>query len=351
MYTGDPKYRKWIEEYVGAWIERTRRNEGILPDNVGPDDQIGQHMDGKWWGGYYGWRWPHGLMNQIEATLIGACNAYLVSGESKYLELPRAVLDVLERNAKVDAKGRVVVPHRHGDRGWYDYRPIDPAHLVYLWYTSGDPRDYRRIETLARGSAWDTLSYRKGKGDGEHAGAWVGFVEGRNPDYPTAILKATYAETLRRLEVIRRDRSTPQEQDVHHWQDRNPVVLEGLVQTMLGAPNHIYHGGLLLCRVFYFDPIRKRPGLPGEVAALVDRIDPDGISLQLVNLHPSETRQVILRAGAFGEHEFTGVRHRDETTPVGDQFLLVRFQPGAGGRLDIEMKRFARRPSYAFPTV
>ena len=348
MYTADAKYKTWIEEYVDAWIERTRRNGGILPDNVGPSGKIGETMDGKWWGGYYGWRWPHGLFNQVEATLIGASNAYLVSGNPKYLELPRSVFQLVESQAQT-RNGRVLVPQRRGDQGWYDYRPIDPGHLVYLWQLSQDERDYRRIGQLARVSSWDTLSYRKGKGDWEHAGAWFAFIEGRNPDYPLQILKATYAETLRRLELIRNDRTQPHERDVHHWQQRNPVVLEGLVQLMLGSPNHIYHGGLLHCRLFYYDPQRKRPGLPPDVAALVDKITPEGVCVQLANLHPSQSRDVILKAGAFGEHQFTEVRYGDETTRVERESFQVRLRPGAVGRLQIGMKRFVNRPSYAFP--
>jgi hypothetical protein len=348
MYTADPKYKAWIEEYVDAWIERTRRNGGILPDNVGPSGKIGETMDGKWWGGYYGWRWPHGLFNQVEATLIGAANAYLVSGKAKYLELPRSVFQLVESQART-RNGRVLVPHRHGDQGWYDYRPIDPAHLVYLWHLSQDERDYQRIGRLARTSSWATLSYRKGKGDWEHAGPWFAFIEGRNPDYPLEILKATYGETLRRLEMIRNDRTRPEDRDVHHWQQRNPVVLEGLVQLMLGSPNHIYHGGLLHCRLFYYDPVRKRPGLPPDVAALVERITPDGVCVHLVNLHPSQSRDVILKAGAFGEHQFTEVRQNDETIRVDREFFRVRLRPGAAGRLQIGMKRFVHRPSYAFP--
>ncbi len=348
MYTGKAKYRTWIEQYVDAWIERTRRNGGILPDNVGLSGKIGECMDGKWWGGYYGWRWPHGLFNQVEATVIGGCNAYLVSGDPKYLELPRSVLRLVQSKARIE-KGRVVVPHRHGDQGWYDYRPINPAHLIYLWYVSQDPRDYRRIGELTEASAFDTLNYSKGKGDWEHAGPWLGFIEGRNPDYPLQILKATYAETLRRLEAVRNDRTLPADRDVHHWQRHNPVVLEGLVQLMLGGPNHIYHGGLLHCRVFYFDPLRKRPGLPPDTAALVDGITPKSISLHLVNLHPSQSREVILQAGAFGEHEFTEVRHKDRTTPVGSKLLRIRLRGGTVGRLEIGMKRFAGRPSYGFP--
>ncbi len=348
MYTGDPKYKRWIEEYVDAWIERARRNGGILPDNVGPSGKIGEHMDGKWWGGYYGWRWPHGLFNQVEGTLIGASNAYLVSGDAKYLELPRSVLELVRSQGRIE-DGRLVVPHRHGDDGWYDFRPINPAHLVYLWHVSQDARDRRLMEAMAQVSSWNTLCYQKGKGDWEHAGPWLAFVEGRNPDYPVQILRATYAETLRRLEAVRNDRSEPSERGVHHWQRLNPVVLEGLVQTMLGSPNHIYHGGLLLCRVFYFDPVGKRPGLPPDVAALVDKVSPDSISLSLVNLDPNRPREVIVQAGAFGEHEFTSVRHQDELKSVDGELFLVRLGPASGGRLDVGMKRFVRRPSYGFP--
>ncbi|MBN2477313.1 MAG: hypothetical protein JXB62_22095 [Pirellulales bacterium] len=348
MYTGQPKYRQWIEEYVDAWLERTRRNGGILPDNVGPDGEIGQTLDGKWWGGYYGWKWPHGLFNQVEATLIGASNAYLVSGDPKYLQLPRSVLQLARTNARTQ-QGRVVVPHRHGDRGWYDYRPISSEHLVYLWYISQDERDRRLMEDLTDVSGFGTLQYRKHKGDWEHAGPWFAFLQGRNPDYPVRILEATHGEMQRRLREIRHDRSPPAQRDVHHWQQRNPVVLEGLVQTMLGAPNHIYHGGLLHCRLFYFDPIGKRPGLPPDVAALVEKVSPTGVRLRLVNLSPGTLRRVIVQAGAFGEHQFTSVCYRQHAQAVDRRCFQVELQPGAGGSLEIGMQRYVHHPRYGFP--
>ena len=58
--------------------------------------------------------------------------------------------------------------------------------------------------------------------------------------------------------------------------------------------------------VRYFDPARQRPGIPRDVAALVERITPNGFRIQLVNLHPSESRDVILQAGMFGEHDLRG---------------------------------------------
>ncbi len=352
MLTGDEKYKTWITDYVSAWIERTQRNKGILPDNVGLSGKVGEYMDGKWWGGYYGWRWPHGLFNQIESTVIGASNAYLVSGDPNYLALPRSVLKLVQGEAKKDGD-RLLVPHRHGDDGWYDYRPLHPKYPTHLWWVSRDKADWRRVVELSDASAWGKFQYVKAKGDSNNMAPWLGFLEGKNPDYPSQMLRATYGETLRRLAMIRSDRSTPDEQDVHHWQQRNPVVLEALVQLMLGGPNHVYHGGLLHCSVRYFDPAGRRPGVPPDVAVLVDRITPGGIRVELVNLSPTEPRDVILQAGAFGEHTFTTVRqvihypHQFHT--IGGKWFQVRLGPAAVGRLEIGIKRFDNPPTYAFP--
>jgi hypothetical protein len=348
MLTGDAKYRAWVEEYVSAWMDRVRANNGILPDNIGLSGQIGEHLQGKWWGGYYGWRWPHGLFNQVESTFIGAANAYLVTGDPRFLELPRSVLRLVQGLGRVEG-GRFVVPHRHGDQGWYDYRPINSSYLVHLWYLSQAKEDYERLAQMTDRRAWDSLAYRKGKGDFGHEGPWLRFLEGANPNYPVQVLRATCQESLRRLALVRADASVPAERNVHHWQERNPVVLEGLVQTMLGGPNHLYHGGLLHVRLRYFDPVRRRAGVPPDVAALVDRLTPDSVSVQLVNLHASESRELVIQAGAFGEHQFTRAQAGTISVPVNDRRVRVTLKPGAVGRLDLGMKRFVNPPTYAAP--
>jgi len=60
LYSGDEKYKSWVCDYLEAWEKRTLTNGGIIPDNIGLSGKIGEYMSGKWWGGYYGWRWPHG---------------------------------------------------------------------------------------------------------------------------------------------------------------------------------------------------------------------------------------------------------------------------------------------------
>lgn len=352
MLTGEAKYRKWVEDYVLAWMGHVEQNNGILPDNIGPSGKIGEHMDGKWWGGYYGWQWPHGLFNQLESTVIGASNAQLVSGDRKYLELPRSVLRLVEEQGRL-AGGELQVPHKHGDDGWYDYKPLNPKYPVHLWFASRDSDDFKRVRTLTKPDQWAQFEYRKGKGDSENLLPWLGFLAGDNDDYPLQILKATYDEMLSRLRQIRNDHTTVDEQDVHHWQKLNPVVLEGLVQLTMGCPNHIYHGGLLQASIRHFDLQNRRPGLPPDVAVLVDRITPLGISLQVVNLHPTESREWIIQGGAFGEHEITRIKqvinYPYQFHTVEDKCVQVRLAPGAAGRIELEMQRYANAPSYAFP--
>ena len=85
--TGDPRYRDWIEQYVGAWRERAAANDGIVPDNVAPDGAVGSQLDGRWYGGHYGWSWPHGWYSVGPAAAVAALAAVTVSGDDSYLDL------------------------------------------------------------------------------------------------------------------------------------------------------------------------------------------------------------------------------------------------------------------------
>ncbi|MEW5979353.1 MAG: hypothetical protein AB1898_26460 [Acidobacteriota bacterium] len=142
------------------------------------------------------------------------------------------------------------------------------------------------------------------------------------------------------------------------------------MQLTLGAPQLIYNGGLLQARVRYFDPDRRRPGLPPDVAALVRKLEPQRTLIELVNLNIFEARNVIVQAGAYGEHKLTTVKypHRvdkdrpqpdeftrgqpileDRTASVQHKFFQVRLAPGTGLTLEVGTQGFAHKPSYAFP--
>lgn len=134
------------------------------------------------------------------------------------------------------------------------------------------------------------------------------------------------------------DDSDPEERHCYHFQNLNPVVPEALIQMSMGTPAALYNGGFLQAHLRYFDPRRRRPGLPEHVAALVDRVADDGVSLTLVNTDAGEMHAVLLQAGSFAEHEFTEARLEGA---VDGRYLQVRLGPASRARLHLGLKRYA----------
>jgi hypothetical protein len=394
LLTGETKYRQWVVAYTDAWVERTRQNDGLIPDTVGLSGQTGEYLDGKWYGGLYGWTWPHGFYNLQMAVQLAAANAYLATQDAGYLDWPRTQMNrIVERGAVRDLRAgpmslhehwigqykalgdrqeTFVVPYRYGDAGWFDYQPMSPIYPVALWSASMRADDWNLIEHIRRESGYDwqlTFSFHT-KEDAGHEPPWVRFLAGDNPTYPEDILRASLQDAYRRLTLIREDEQAASHGNVHHWQQCNPVTTEALIQLTIGAPQPIYNGGLLMARLRYFDPERRRPGLPKDVAALVETLAADRTVVRLVNLNPHRERTVIVQGGAFGEHRFTAAAHAvrtsaypgvngaytapdleqtARTTPVNDARFQVILPPGMEITLDLGTERFVNAPSYALP--
>lgn len=356
LYSGEEKYQSWVLEYLTAWQMRTEQNGGIIPDNVGLSGLIGENMDGKWWGGYYGWRWPHGSFTIIEPLMIACSNAVLLAHETRYLDLIRSQIDMLWSLGKEEA-GQWLVPNKHMDNGWCDYRPANPWYPLYCWTISMEAQDLERVERIVPQGRQTQATKLVGKGFIGNHDAWFSYIRGGNSQYPEQILEANYELILDQLDKIRSEQGDPAAWDVHHWQLMTPMIMEGLVQTTLGAPMHIYHGGLLHGRVRYYDAQSKRPGLPEGVAALVEQISNDSTTLTLVNLDPIAAQTVVIQAGTFGEHSFGSVIIRNQaseitqTIAVDSKWLFIQLAPGAGAQLELETARYVHSPSYETPWV
>jgi len=367
LYTGDEKYKQWVVEYVDAWMERTRQNGGILPDNIGLSGKIGEYRNGEWWGGNYGWTSTFSLHMILGALTVAVECAQLLTGDTRYLDLLRSQFDMLLSHAVIE-DGRLLVPYKHTSEGWVDFRPLFPRDCVHLWAASMADEDWRRLEKLRKGSGGDWTEVTEIGPRSVHEEPWVCFLAGDNPDYPEKVLSANYRVVLKRMELVLRDPDENLAQFIesqahpeNHWQVRNPVITEGLVQLTTGAPQTIYNGGLAQGRVRYFDIARQRPGLPKDIAALVSKLYADGLVLELVNLSVLETRDVIVQAGCYGEHEFTTVHYQtrketegqeellDESVEVNQKFFCVRLLPGSEIRMNIKMRRYVNKPGYVFP--
>ena len=365
LYTGEDKYKRWVLDYTEAWMERTRANGGIIPDNVGPTGKIGEQRGGQWWGGFYGWNSRNSARNAFLAATVAAECALLLTGDYGYLELIRSQIEFLLSMAKTREDGQLLVPTRITPDGWEEYQPRGIQWLARVYHASMDPRDYELILKLRQGERetdWNAVEVAGDRSSG-NLEARFQYYDGCNPDWPEKRLQAEYEYVLGMFRFMRSDaRDVSQIIAENRWPP-NPVVTKGLTQVTMGSPQPIYNGGLLRAQVRYFDPVELRAGLPRDVAALVDKLEPDAAGIQLVNLNRTETRSVIVQAGAFGEHRFTQVRfeevNRDEsdpnaepvtrTLPIDGKRFAVELPPSTSIRLEARMTRFVNQPSYAFP--
>lgn len=363
LHTGDPAFRDWVLDYTATWAVRTAENGGITPDNIGLSGRIGEYNDGKWWGGYYGWRWPHGAFSILEPLCIAATNAVLLTGDQRHLALPRSQLDMLW-SLRREEDGKTLVPNRHYDSGWRDWRELHPMYGVHLWMMSLEEQDAERAER-GLSAAFDTIDTcfsGYARNIGGHMGfngntaQWFAYIRGRDPGYPERRLRTTLETVAAQIARYRSDENDPLTMDhyhesmtIHMWQDLTPILCEALVQLTMGGPMHVYHGGLQHASLRWFDADARRAGLPRGVAALVHRIDNEGVTVTLVNTSPLAPARAILRAGAFGEHEIISATLDDTTHPVGGPNLEIALAPGAFADLRLSFRRFTHCPSYAAP--
>ncbi len=360
LYTGDEKYKRWVLEYTEGWMDRIKANNGIIPDNVGPTGKIGEHREGQWWGGLYGWHsyWAGDIT--FNSLIVGAECALLLTGDFGYLELLRSQIKLLLDNAVTRDDGQLVVPTRYGPDGWEAYKPMRMKDLAHLYHASMDSQDYELITRVRAGDVerdWNHVMFEAEKNNGNTEYGRFQYYDGKNPDWPEKILDAEYEGALAMFETTRNDTRDVETIIADNQQPPQFVLTKGLTQVMLGAPQTVYTGGLLRATVRYFDPDRARPGVPEDVAALVDQLGSDVAGVQLVNLNRTETRNVVVQAGAFGEHQFTTVQFQERdgessserVVPIDAKFFAVELPPSRTIRLEIGLRRFANSPSYAFP--
>ncbi len=334
LLTNDVKYKKWLLDYVSAWCERMRKNDDIIPTNIGLDGTIGGDAGGKWYGGVYGWgfsviqpqtgRLVH--RNIHHHGLIGFGNAYLLTGDDRFLNPWRRMIERINREGK-HVDGRMHYPHMHGDKGWYQFTPEKYSRgALELWYWSMRPDDLTRLSPTG----------------------WIGYLQGKDPGYPEAALRQDFASIRQRVAGMRADTTTPDTRLADDPLRFNPATVQTLVQLMLGG---LYPGntcGPLHCRVRYFDPVGRRAGLPQDVGALVEKLTGDSTELLLVNLG-LKSREVVVQAGGYAEHRWTSVRYGGRTVPADARNITVRLEPGAGASLLLGAKRYTQSPTLMFP--
>jgi hypothetical protein len=334
LATGDAKYRRWLVDYMDAWLGRMKANGGVIPSFVDLDGRIGG-PDGRWWNNAYGWGFSpvnpvtgkREHRNRIPRALVGFSNALLVTGDRKYVDAWRSMIDAVNANARV-TNGKKEYPTMRGADGWYGWQP-EPWKVgaLEVWYWS------MRDDDLARAGA----------------DPWLAYLAGKDAGYPEAALTRDLESIPRRLAAMRADKTPAEKRLADNMLDYNPAATDAMVRLMLGALVPGREGGLLNARLRYFDPVRKRAGVPEDVAALVSALGDTRTVVTLVNVNPTVARTVVVQAGGYAEHQVDSATVDGKTVPVAASAFTVRLAPGAGATLTLAMRRYVNQPTVAFP--
>lgn len=335
LLAGEPKYKRWVLEYVDAWRERTTANGGIIPSNIGRDGKIGGDAGGKWYGGVYGWGFTvkvpqTGALADRNRTMDGFdgfMNAFVLTGDDKYLDTWRRMIDAINSQAKL-IDGKKMYPRMFGDQGWYGWT-AEP-------YSEGALKMY-------------ALSLRPDDRQRAPRNAWLDYLDGRNPDYPETALRRDLRTIGRRVAGMRQDSTTPDTRLADDPLEFAPCTVNALAELACGAVHPGRGGAIFNAALRYFDPVARRPGLPPDVAALVERIEPERVVLQLVNLNPFDERRVLVQGGSYGEHRLVTAQAEGRPTNVDGPAVEVRLAPGAGGKITLAVRRFSLPPTLAAP--
>ena len=284
MLTGDEKYRRWVLDYVGAWKERTEQTGGNIPSNVGLDGKPGGEYGGQWWKGTYGWNFTifDGELGQTAhrnyftaGSWPGFSNALLLSGDPSFVQVLRRQMDNIYAHRKVE-NGRTLLPQMYGDPkgykyngapAWYHY--TDQLHTdrlteIYLW--SMNRADLERVP--AANIYEPPASSRGGYSESDRSAPWLGFLQGKLPDFPEKALRADLERVRRKMEMIRTDQTTADTRLADYLLDLNPATTDGLTNLTLPRLNEAFSQQTLSARnlgIFLrISHTHTRPGLSSQ---------------------------------------------------------------------------------------
>ena len=237
------------------------------------------------------------------------------------------MIDIVNSNARV-IEGEKRYPYMYGDNGWYDFKPEPvPWGTLESWFWTMEDKDKARVENHP----------------------WVSYLEGRDPDYPTRELAKDFETIRNRVAGMRADTTTPDTRLSDDPMKFNPASVNTLNQLMMGGMDPGRGGAALHCRLRYFDPESRRAGIPDDIAALIDKFSDSEVSVILVNTSPTAARDLIIQAGAYGEHNVSNVLIGNESVTVDGPYFRVKIDPGCGARLIVSNDRYTEKPTMAFP--
>ena len=234
-------------------------------------------------------------------------------------------MDNLYAQKKVE-NGQVLLPQMYGDPRGYKYDgPPSWYHYTNKLYTDRSGGDLLLVDgPQGSGAGPDRGKIRWTAVDAATATVrriaprpWLGFLEGKLPDFPEKALQADLARVRRRMEMIRNDETSADTRLADYLLDFNPGN-----HQWPGQP----HPGRILFARAHLDAAQPLPLLrPGQAARRtaartsarwLRNWAPTRPVMTLVNTNPIDAREVVVQAGGYGEHRFDSVTMAGQTIQV-----------------------------------
>ena len=345
MLTGDERHRSHVLEYTNAWRDRARNNNGIIPSIVNLDGTVPQD----WWGGVMGWNFTDfgGLFQVSIGPRAAWANALLLTGDTSYYDTMRTLADELWEQRSKNKDGNPDVPCHYGKDGWYNQLGraggVYASMLANIYLATMKDEDLERIlQRPIQGMAGHAEYH-----EGGYEPNWIRYLVGRNPDWPEKSLQRSINRAAGDLKALQGEHDAAEKERT----DIRQVGMCGpLVNQMTGGIMPLWHGQLHLARFRYFDPDRRRPGIPPDCAALVESMSDDSATLVLVNTSQTQSHTVLVQTGAYGEHQCLSVQPPGgKPVKVDGTLFSVDLAPRAQLRLVVKMKRYANTPTLELP--
>src|SRR5262249_26849495 len=151
--------------------------------------------------------------NQHQAGFVGFANAYLLTGDDRYLDPWRRQVDRVNAQQKT-VDGRTLYPHMYGDQGWYDFTPQRyDAGAFETWYLTMAAADRARC--------------------GEPP--WMASLAGKQPGYPADALRRDLERIRQRVAEMRADSTPPDTRLADDPMEFNPASVTALIELTLGG--------------------------------------------------------------------------------------------------------------------
>jgi hypothetical protein len=237
------------------------------------------------------------------------------------------MLDKVNANSR-QIDGKTLYPRMYGDDGWYAFEPTPwLAGALECYFFTGDTKDRARLPN----------------------NDWISFLEGANPEYPERALLSDFERIRSKIAAMRLDNTTPDTRLADDPMEYNPATVSSLRQLMMAGLDPGRGGALLHCRLRYFDPIKRRAGIPEDVGALIEAMTTDEVTVTLVNLNQTQSKEIVVQTGAYAEHQCLYVDVNEQRIPIDKSTFNVYLEPGAGARMVIHTRGFANQPTLTFP--